>query len=138
MRAPPRTVSLAVAAAAALAAPSALAAEARSPRVERVVAAVDAARLRAIVARLVAFGTRHTLSDASSEARGIGAARRWLAAEFAAAAKEPGSRLQPFEDRFTAEPQPRIPRAVEVVNVGAVLPGTDPARAKEALVVTGH
>jgi hypothetical protein len=90
------------------------------------------------VVRLVAFGTRHTLSETASETRGIGAARRWLGAEFAALAKLPGSRLRPFEDRFTAEPGPRIPRAVELVNVGAVLPGTDPARAKEALVLTGH
>ncbi len=110
----------------------------RGPRVEALVAGVDAARLQATVARLAAFGTRHTLSDTTSETRGIGAARRWLAAEFAALGKAPGSRLQPFEDRFTAEPGTRVPRAVELVNVGAVLPGTDPARAKEALVLTGH
>jgi Zn-dependent M28 family amino/carboxypeptidase len=110
----------------------------RSPRVEALTASVEAARLKAAVDRLAAFGTRHTLSDTASETRGIGAARRWLASEFAALAKLPGSRLQPFEDRFTAEPGPRIPKAVELVNVGAVLPGTDPARAKEALVLTGH
>ena len=43
-----------------------------------------------------------------------------------------------FEDRFTAEPGPRIPKAVELINVGAVLPGTDAARAKEAIILTGH
>lgn len=124
--------------ASALAAPPLAAQAARSPRVEALVARVEASRLKATVARLAAFGTRHTLSETASETRGIGAARRWLAGEFTALAKLPGSRLQPFEDRFTAEPGPRIPRAVELVNVGAVLPGTDPARAKEALVVTGH
>jgi acetylornithine deacetylase/succinyl-diaminopimelate desuccinylase-like protein len=125
-------------AAAAAAPPAARAAEARAARIERAVASIDAARLRATVAKLVSFGTRHTLSDATSETRGIGAARKWLAAEFAAAARAQGSRLRPFEDRFTAEPGPRIPKPVEVVNVGAVLPGVDGARAKEALVVTGH
>ena len=69
--------------------------EIRSPRVEQLAAAVDPARLQAAVARLVSFGTRHTLSDTRSETRGIGAARRWLAAEFAAASRQPGSRLQP-------------------------------------------
>lgn len=110
----------------------------RCPRVEALTASVEAARLKATVAHLAAFGTRHTLSDTASETRGIGAARRWLASEFTALAKAPGSRLQPFEDRFTAEPGARVPKAVELVNVGAVLPGTDPARAKEALVLTGH
>ncbi len=110
----------------------------RSPRVEQLVAAVDPGRVHATVARLVGFGTRHPLSDTTSDTRGIGAARRWLAGEFQALAREKGSRLQPFEDRFTQEPGPRVPRPVEIWNVGAVLPGTDPARAKEAIVVTGH
>jgi hypothetical protein len=113
-------------------------AEAPSPRVEALVARVDAARLRASVARLVAFGTRHTLSETASETRGIGAARRWLAAEIQGIAGEQGARLRPYEDRFTAEPGPRLPRPVEIVNVGALLPGVDPARAKEAVVVTAH
>ncbi len=117
---------------------SASAQETRSLRVEQLTAAVDPARLHAAVARLVSFGTRHTLSDTASEARGIGAARRWLAAEVGALAREKGSRLVAFEDRFTAEPGPRVPRPVEIVNLGAILPGADPARAKEAIVVTGH
>jgi len=112
--------------------------QARSARVEALVEAVEPARLDATVARLVSFGTRHTLSDTTSGTRGIGAARRWLASEFAALAKQPGSRLQPFEDRFTAEPAGRIPRPVEIVDVGAVLPGADPTRAKEAILLAAH
>jgi hypothetical protein len=110
--------------------------ERRDPRVEAVVQRIDPARLQAIVAKLVSFGTRHTLSDTTSGARGIGAARRWLAGEFAAAAR--GARLEPFEDRFTAEKGPRIPAPAEVINLGVVLPGTDAARAKQAIVMTGH
>ncbi len=109
-----------------------------SPRVERLTAAVDPARLHATVARLVAFGTRHTLSETASETRGIGAARRWLASELDALARLPGSRLKPFDDRFTAERGPRLPKPTELVNLGATLPGTDPARAREALVLTAH
>ena len=110
----------------------------RSPRVEALVVAVEPTRLQASVARLVSFGTRHTLSDTKSATRGIGAARAWLASELGALSKLPGSRLQPFEDRFTAEPAPRIPRPVEIVNVGALLPGVDPSRAKEAIVLAAH
>src|SRR5713226_5838787 len=108
----------------------------RDPRVEAVVQRIEPAPLQATVARLVGFGTRHTLSDTKSETRGIGAARRWLAGQFGAAAQ--GTRLKPFEDRFTAEPGRRIPAPVELINVGAVLPGTDPARGKQAIVMTGH
>ena len=67
---------------------------------------------------------------------GIGAARRWLAAQFAAAAQ--GTRLKTFEDRFTAEPGRRIPAAAELINVGVVLPGTDPARAKQGVRFIEH
>jgi hypothetical protein len=112
--------------------------QARDSRLEPLVAAVDAGRIHATIARLVGFGTRHTLSDTTSDTRGVGAARRWLAAEFQGLAGEKGSRLRPFEDRFTAEAGPRVARPVEIVNVGAILPGSDPARAKEAIVVTGH
>ena len=93
-----------------------------SPRIALLAGAIDPARMAATVGRLVGFGTRHTLSDTVSQTRGIGAARRWLAGEF----------------KFTAEPGPRVPKAVELVNVGAILPGADPARAKQAIVVTGH
>ena len=115
---------------------AALAPARRDPRVEAIVQRIEHAPLQATVAKLVSFGTRHTLSDTASETRGIGAARRWLLAQFAAAAQ--GTRLKTFEDRFTAEPGRRIPAAAELINVGAVLPGTDPARGKQAIVMTGH
>jgi hypothetical protein len=108
------------------------------PDTKELVGKVESSRLRRSVERLVSFGTRHTLSDFRSETRGIGAARRWLAAEVEALTRLPGSRLEPFEDRFTAEAGPRIPKPVEVVNVGAILPGMDPQRRKQALVVVGH
>jgi len=118
--------------------PVGIAQEARNPRVEAVINSLSETRIHGTVARLVSFGTRHTLSETASESRGIGASRRYLAAEFSALSKLPDSRLQPFEDRFTAEPGPRIPKAVELINVGAILPGLDAARAKEAIVLTGH
>jgi hypothetical protein len=112
--------------------------EIRHPKVAVMLQMVDAKRLHGTVAKLVSFGTRNTLSETASETRGIGASRRYLAAEFTALAKVPDSRLLLFEDRFTAEPGPRIPKAVEVANIGAILPGTDTARAKEAIILTGH
>ena len=111
----------------------ALAQERRDPRVEAIVQRIDSRRLQATVKRLTEFGTRHTLSGTQGPGRGIVPAREWLAGEFAAAAK--GSRLKPFEDRFTAPANgKRIPAPVEIVNVGAVLPGSG----KKAIVMTGH
>ena len=46
------------------------------------VASVSAERIKQDVTQLVGFGTRHTLSETASETRGIGAARRWIEAEF--------------------------------------------------------
>lgn len=99
---------------------------------------VEGSRERLTVVRLAAFGTRHSLSVTNSDTRGIGAARRFLVAETRGLALQPGSRLVPFEDVFTAPAGPRVPKATEMANVGVLLPGLDPSRAKEALVVAGH
>ena len=58
---------------------AALAPARRDPRVEAIVQRIQPAPLQTTVAKLVGFGTRHTLSETASEVRGIGAARRWLA-----------------------------------------------------------
>ena len=107
--------------------------ERRDPRLEAIVQRIEPAPLQATVARLVSFGTRHTLSETSGP-RGIGAARKWLATEFGRI----GQRSRPFEDRFLAPTGPRIPAPVEIVNLGVVIPGTDAARSRQAIVMTGH
>lgn len=86
--------------------------------------------LRATVTALVGFGTRHTLSTTTDPQRGIGAARRWVAARFAAIG---GLRVETVGDRFTG---PRAPAGVRVEDVFAVQPGTsDPDR---VIIVQGH
>jgi hypothetical protein len=99
---------------------------------------VEPSRLSRTVDRLASFGTRHTLSDPLSETRGIGAAQRWLSREFQALTRVSGSRLLAFEDRFPAGPGALLSRQVELVNLGVLLPGTDPARRRQALVVVAH
>src|SRR5205823_5347477 len=49
--------------------------------IDAMVKEISPRNIEAIVRKLAGFGTRHTLSDATSETRGIGAARRWIAAE---------------------------------------------------------
>ncbi|MFN1834883.1 M28 family peptidase [Balneola sp. MJW-20] len=78
---------------------------------------------------LVDFGTRHTLSDTTSNTRGIGAARRWIKTEFERISEECGGCLEVFYVGDTIEGTRRIPNPTEVVNVIAIQRGTtDPNR----------
>jgi hypothetical protein len=94
------------------------------PRIHEIVAAVSADRLRADVTRLVGFGTRHTLSDTVSQTRGIGAARRWVKAQFERISAACGGCLEVFYVSGMVGPAPRIPQPTNVVNVVAVQRGT--------------
>lgn len=100
-------------------------------RIHEIVAAVSPDRIERDVRMLAGFGTRHTLSDTLSATRGIGAARRWIHAEFERISAGCGGCL---EVRYVSEvlPEgysPRIPHEVEIVNVVAILRGaTDPDR----------
>ncbi len=92
-------------------------------------------RLRSTVERLVAFGTRHTLSTTADPVRGIGAARDWTAAEFGRIALDCGGCLtvERPERTFTG---PRAPDGVVVQDVLAIQRGTgDPDR---VVIVAGH
>jgi Zn-dependent M28 family amino/carboxypeptidase len=96
---------------------------------------VDPIRLKADVASMVGFGTRHTLSDAASPTRGVGAARRWVADRFAAISRDCGGCLviETPSQVFTGA---RIPAPTAVVDVLAIQRGTtDPDR---VIVITGH
>lgn len=94
-----------------------------------IVAAVSAERIETDVTQLVSFGTRHTLSETQSETRGIGAARRWVEAEFNRISAACGNCLEVFTVSGIVSGTDRIPDPVEVVNVIAILRGTeDPNR----------
>jgi hypothetical protein len=95
-------------------------------------------RIEATVRKLVSFGTRNTLSDPSSDERGIGAARRWIKAQLDTCAQQSGGRLQVALDSFTAPPGRRIKQPTELVNVIATLPGDQPESASRIYMVSGH
>lgn len=81
------------------------------------------------IAKLVSFGTRHTLSETESDTRGIGAARRWIKAEFERISADCGGCLEVSYSSAVIEGEARIPDATEVVSVIAVQRGkTDPGR----------
>ncbi|HWP98971.1 MAG TPA: M20/M25/M40 family metallo-hydrolase, partial [Vicinamibacterales bacterium] len=105
--------------------------EGLDPRIVSIVGAVSEERLQALLRRLVAFGTRHTLSSTDSPERGIGAARQWIHGELARSSP----RLRVAFDAHRLAPQgERVPREVDVRNVVAVLPG----RSARRVYVTAH
>jgi len=103
---------------------------------------VSAQRIQATIEKLVSFRTRLTISAADPEAiasgRGIGAAREWIKSEFERYSKDCGGCFEVQTDSFIEQPADRIPKPTEIVNVYAVLRGTDPVESKRIVLVTGH
>jgi len=98
-------------------------------RLYAVAGATSAQRIGKDVARLVNFGTRHSLSDTQSETRGIGAARRWIKAEFEAISKDCGGCLEVMTIADTVSGVDRIPEPHEIVSIIAIQRGQrDPNR----------
>lgn len=112
--------------------------EHRHPVVAEIAEEISVENIEHIVQRLVAFHTRHTLSDTTHPDRGIGAARRWIKREFEDYSRASGNRLRVAYHRFIAEPQPRIPEATEIVNVVATLPGRLTGEKERVYVISGH
>ena len=89
----------------------------------------SAKRIEDDIRKLVSFGTRHTLSETESDTRGIGAARRWIKAEFERISEECGGCLEVSFMSGTVSGEKRIPDPVEVVSVIAIQRGvSDPDR----------
>jgi hypothetical protein len=97
------------------------------PRIYDIVSAVSAARLEKDIRILANFGTRNTFSDTISNTHGIGAARRWIKAEFDQISKSCNNCLEVFyqKDLVTKEGNPRVPHDAWVVNVVAIQRGTE-------------
>ncbi|HTS37439.1 MAG TPA: M28 family metallopeptidase [Candidatus Solibacter sp.] len=112
------------------------------PQIAAALKQISAQRIQANIEKLVGFGTRLTISAQDAQAiaagRGVGAAREWIKSEFERYSKDCGGCLEVKTDSFTEEPTDRIPKATEITNVYAVLKGTDEARAKQIVLVTGH
>ena len=91
--------------------------------------APEPTKLRTTVETLVSFGTRHTASSATDPKRGIGAARTWVAGEFA----KLGLAVERPARRFDG---PRAPDGVVVEDVLGIQRGTgDP---NHVVIVAGH
>jgi Peptidase family M28 len=105
------------------------------PLLQSIATDVQPAELKATITRLVAFGTRHTLSDTQSKTRGIGAARRWVASRFAEIGKH-CNRCLDIETPEQMVQGERIPKPADLMDVLAIQRGTsDPDR---YVIISGH
>jgi hypothetical protein len=97
---------------------------------------IDPRRVEATVKRLVAFGTRHTLSSQTDPVRGIGAARDWIFNRMTEYAAASGGRMTVEKQTFIQPVSNRIPVPTPITNIITTLRGdTAPDR---IYVVTGH
>ncbi len=96
-------------------------------RIYEIIDAVSADRLEKDIRKLAGFGTRNTFSDTISQTRGIGAARRWIKAEYDKISSECNNCLDVFyqKDLVTTKDGARVPHDAWVVNVVAVQKGTN-------------
>ena len=95
------------------------------PRLYDVATAASTEQVESYIRTLAGFGTRNTLSDTVSTTRGIGAARRWIKEEFDRISAACGGCLEVSYHRTFMEAEGRITEPVEIVNVVAILRGTE-------------
>jgi hypothetical protein len=103
---------------------------------------VSAAQIRKTIEKLASFGNRNTIGPADElsirKGFGIGAAREWIRSEFERYSQACGGCLEVKMHSFVAPKADRIPNPTEIVNVYAILRGTDPVAEKRIYLVTGH
>jgi hypothetical protein len=110
---------------------SAVAAPAPGPdeRLAMIASQVSADSLKATVAKLVSFGTRHTLSSQTDKKRGIGAALDWTESEFKKLKLET---IRPC-DTVTGR---RVPQPTRVCDMVAIQRGIE--RPNDVVIIQGH
>jgi len=115
--------------------PALLAAGPATPTPQAIADNVRAESLRAMVERLVSFGTRHTLSSQTDPKRGIGASLRWTESEFRRYSRACGGCLTIATPSEVVTGR-RVPAPTKVINVFAIQRGTtDPNR---VVIISGH
>ena len=108
------------------------------PQIAEMIQKVSADSIKGYVAHMVGFETRHALSDTVSDARGIGAARRWVASKFLQFRQASGANMTVELDPFVVEGgKSRVPHTTTMKNVVATLKGTDPGDDR-VILVSGH
>jgi hypothetical protein len=99
---------------------------------------VDEKAMRALIGKLVACGTRLTLSSWTDPKRGVGCGRDAIVARLNEIAKDSNGKLQVLVDKFEMTAERTAGKAIPLENVYAILPGSDAKLAKTIFIVSGH
>jgi Peptidase family M28 len=115
------------------------------PAIAAALKQVSPERIQAIIAQLVKFNNRSTLSSMDTDlapGTGILPAADWIEAQFKEISSACGNCLEVKRDDFiepaSDAPFSRIKKPTRIVNIYAVLRGTDPAQAERRVLATGH
>jgi hypothetical protein len=99
---------------------------------------VNEAGMRALIEKLVACGTRNTLSSWTDPSRGVGCGRDVVVARLNEIARAADGKLQVVVDKFEATSPRTGNKPAHLENVYGVLPGADPVLSKTIFIVSGH
>jgi len=94
--------------------------------------------MRVLIGKLVACGTRLTLSSWTDPKRGVGCGRDAVVAHFNEIARDSGGKLQVIVDKFESTSERTAGKPLPLENVYAILPGSDAKLAKTLFIVSGH
>jgi len=115
------------------------------PAIAAALKQVSPEQIQAIITRLVAFNNRSTVSSIDTDlapGTGVLPAADWIESQFKEISAACGNCLEVKRDDFiepaSNAPYSRITKPTRIVNVYAVLHGTDPAQADRRVLVTGH
>jgi Zn-dependent M28 family amino/carboxypeptidase len=127
------------------AAGSPLAVQPADPQIAAALRNVSAVEMRKTIEALVSFNNRNTAGGDETtlpQGQGVRAAAAWVHARFQTISDACGGCLEIHEDEFTQPAQttanPRIKKPTTLVNVYAVMKGSDPAQTARRILVTGH
>ncbi len=110
------------------------------PQISAALQGVSAAHVKATIEKLVSFKNRSTLgsNDTYPAGQGVLAAADWIKSEFERYSKACGGCLEVKTDDFVQATGDRVAKPTRIVNVYAVLRGTDEENAKRIYLVSGH
>ena len=106
--------------------------------IEKIVREISARRIEATIRKLVSFETRNSLSDTTSDTKGVGAARRWIKSELESCNAATGGRMKIEFDEHLAPISARVAQPTPIVNVVATLPGEQAESRERIYLVSGH
>ena len=108
------------------------------PDIAKITKEISAKNIEATIRKLVGFETRNSLSDTTSDTKGVGAARRWIKNTLENCAARNGGRMKVEFDEQLAPVSPRVPMPTPIVNVIATLPGEQNESRDRIYLVSGH